>query len=509
MVGQSWLAASERTGMKFPVPGKPKPAPGAEGQAGYLVEAANSELERQGVDKAAIDAGGWTITLSVDRKHQKELVEAVDKQLESKLNREKNKVDATVQAGATSVNPKTGAVVALYGGVGATEHWINNATRTDYQPASTFKPVVLASALENGSKTQDGDPIGLRTIYDGTSRRPVVGSDTPFKPQNEDDRDYGDITVQQAANNSVNSVFAQLVVDVGPAKVKKTALDLGMRDKNFPERPAITLGTMEASTWDMAGVYATLDNHGEKVTPSILKSARHKDRTVDLPERIGKQAVSRETADTVTSALTGVVKNGTAHEASTDAYEAAAKTGTSEDNKSAWFAGYTPELTTVVALFGESTKEGGGQVTLTGTANSGRANGGGFPARIWADYTLDALGGGSDASFDLQVAEDTYTPPPPPPTPSQKPPEDEESSPPPGEPDPGGSPSDPPVSEPPPSSEPPAPPPEPGADSGGGGDTGGTDGGADNGGTGSGGGGGDDGGGGGDDRPPGFSPWSP
>ncbi|MFD3483451.1 transglycosylase domain-containing protein [Streptomyces sp. NPDC058665] len=492
MVEENWLDAGERGGLKFPVPQKPKPAPGAEGQAGYLVEAANSELERRGVDKADIDAGGWTITLSVDKKRQKELVGAVDKQLESKLDREKNKVDATVQAGATSVDPKTGAVVALYGGVGATEHWINNATRTDYQPASTFKPVVLASALENESKTQDGRKIGLKTVYDGTSKRPVVGSDTPFAPQNEDDRDYGDITVQQAANDSVNSVFAQMVVDVGPENVKKTALDLGMRDKNFPERPAITLGTMEASTWDMAGVYATLDNHGEKVTPSILKSAEHKDRTVDLPERIGEQAISRESADTVTSALTGVVKNGSGREASTDAYEAAGKTGTSEDNKSAWFAGYTPELTTVVALFGESTAEGGGQVTLTGTANSGRANGGGFPAKIWADYTLGALNGGSDASFDLDLAEPAYQPPKPPPPPSVPPPSSEETTPPPPDrPDPSDTESDPPVSQPPPSSEPPAPPPEPGDDSGGGGsggeETGGANGGNDNGGTGSGG----------------------
>ncbi|MFI6690589.1 transglycosylase domain-containing protein [Streptomyces sp. NPDC050433] len=510
MVEQNWLGADERGGLKFPVPQKPKPAPGAEGQAGYLIEAANSELERQGVDKADIAAGGWTITLSIDKKRQKELVGAVDKQLESKLDRKKNKIDATVQAGATSVDPKTGAVVALYGGVGATEHWINNATRTDYQPASTFKPIVFASALENESKTQDGETIGLRTVYDGTSKRPVVGSDTPFAPQNEDDRDYGDITVQEAANDSVNAVFAQMVVDVGPDKVKKTALDMGMRDKNFPERPAITLGTMQASTWDMAGVYATLDNHGEKVTPTILKSAQHKDRSVDLPEPIGDQAISRESADTVTSALTGVVKNGSGHEANTDAYEAAGKTGTSENNKSAWFAGYTPELSTVVALFGESPKEGGGQVTLTGTANSGRANGGGFPAKIWADYTLGALNGGSDAAFDLDLAEPAYRPPEPPPSPTEEPSAPEESNTPPPEPDPSDTGSDPPPSEPPPTSEPPAPPTEPGADSGGGGgDTAGTDGGIDSGGTGSSGGatagGGSDGGSGGALRPPGFT----
>ncbi|MFE2945194.1 transglycosylase domain-containing protein [Streptomyces sp. NPDC059255] len=436
MVEKHWLDASERAGLKFPVPREPKAAPGMEGQTGYLVEAAQDELARQGVDKAEIAQGGWTITLNIDRKRQQSLVKAVDRELESKIDRKKNTTDATVQAGATSVDPKTGHVVALYGGVGATEHWISNATRSDYQPASTFKPIVFASALENGSETQDGRKIDTATRYDGTSKRPVVGSDTPFAPENEDDRNYGNISVQTAMDKSVNSVFAQMVVDVGPAAVKQTALSMGMRDKGFPERPAITLGTMNASTWDMAGVYATLDNHGKKITPSIVKSAEHKDRTAEIADPVGTQVVARETADTVTHVLQDVVDNGSGREADTTDYDAAGKTGTSENNKSAWFAGYTPQLTTVVALFGESTKDGGGQVTLTGTANSGRANGGGFPARIWADYTRGALNGGSDAQFDLDVTEPVKptptvepTTPTPTPTPSTEPSKSETTSP--------------------------------------------------------------------------------
>ncbi len=73
---------------------------------------------------------------------------------------------------------------------------------------------MLASALENESTTQSGNLIGLNTVYDGTSKRPVVGSDTPFNPQNEDGRSYGPISVQKAMNSSVNSVFAQMIVDV-------------------------------------------------------------------------------------------------------------------------------------------------------------------------------------------------------------------------------------------------------------------------------------------------------
>ncbi|SCD87799.1 Membrane carboxypeptidase (penicillin-binding protein) [Streptomyces sp. ScaeMP-e83] len=422
MVEMGWLSEAERAKQEFPVPQKPKPAKGMEGQTGYLVEAVNKELDKQGISAEDREAGGWTFTLTIDKKRQQQLEKSVGKELESQLDREGNKVDATVQAGATSVDPKTGKVVAMYGGEDYVKHYVNNATRQDYQPASTFKPLVLAAALENESKTQDGNLIGLNTVYDGTSKRPVVGSDTPFSPQNEDNRSYGPISVQKAMNSSVNSVFAQMIVDVTPAAAKRTALALGVPDKNFPERPAVTLGTMNASTWDMAGVYATLDNHGRKVTPHILQSAEHRDRTVKPEAAKKEQVISRASADTVTSALTGVVKSGSGSAASTSAYQAAGKTGTSEENKSAWFAGYTPELTTVVALFGESPK-GGRQVSLTGTANSGRANGGGFPARIWADYTLGALGGGSDARFDLQDVERGEVPPPPTPskTPSEEP----------------------------------------------------------------------------------------
>ncbi|MFC8230506.1 transglycosylase domain-containing protein [Streptomyces sp. NPDC057287] len=410
MVDEGWLDGAERDTMKFPVPKAPKAAPGMEGQTGYLVEAANDEMKRQGITDEMLDAGGWTVTLNIDKKRQKQLVKSVDGQLENQLDRKDNKVDATVQAGATSVDPKTGKVVALYGGVGATEHWYNNATRRDYQPASTFKPLVLASALENGSTTQNGDLIGLNTVYDGTSKRPVVGSSIPFAPQNEDDVSYDSPTVQRAMDKSINSVFAQMVVDADPGAVKKTALALGVPDRNFPETPAMTLGTMNASTWDMAGVYATLDNHGKKVTPTIVKSAANRDRTMEPVDGVGGQVISRASADTVTKALQEVVDLGSGREANTSAYDAAGKTGTSENNKAAWFTGYTPELSTAVALFGESPQEGGGQVSLTGTANSGRANGGGFPAKIWADYTLGALGGGSDATFDLEGVERGETP---------------------------------------------------------------------------------------------------
>ncbi|WP_030898340.1 transglycosylase domain-containing protein [Streptomyces sp. NRRL S-474] len=436
MVEEKWLSRSERAGMRFPVPEEPKPVPGMEGQKGYLVNAANAALEKQLVAdgaassrkeaEAMVNAGGWTINLNIDKKKQAALEKSVQRQLTSKLDPDKREVDADVQAGAASVNPKTGAVVAMYGGENYFKHWTNNATRTDYQPASTFKPVILAAALEEQAKTQDGDPITASTVYDGTSKRPVMdnGSEVGFAPENEDDRNYGPISVQTAMNKSVNSVFAQMGVDVGMSEVVDVAGKLGMDTENMEAVPAQTLGSMGASPLEMAGVYATLDNHGKKVTPAIVKSAEHLNRTVKMPDPIGDQVISPEAADSVTSVLTGVVDDGTAQASvrnnpQRDGQQVAGKTGTSDNNKSAWFTGYTPNLVTSVGLFGQDDKPPYKQVPMYEAGGEPRVDGGGFPAQIWAAYTFGVMGDVTE--FDLDTRQGAAIKPTRTPTPTQEP----------------------------------------------------------------------------------------
>ncbi|WP_255951182.1 transglycosylase domain-containing protein [Streptomyces odontomachi] len=425
MVEEHWLDAGKRQSLKFPVPHSPRPAAGLKGQEGYLVQAAEDEVMRdQHLTEAQFKAGGWTITLNIDRKKQQQLEKAVQQQLNDKLHPKSRRVDGDVQAGAVSVNPKTGAVVALYGGRGLTEHWTSNATRKDYQPASTFKPVILAAALDRGAKTQKGEPITADTIYDGTSRRHVVGSDVAFAPPNEDGVDYGPVTVQKAMNKSINSVFAQMGVDVGMDRVMDTAGSLGMDVDGLPVVPAQTLGSMSASPMEMAGVYATLDHHGQKVTPQIVKSAEQEGVPVELPEAIGSQAISRQAADSVTSVLTGVVNDGTGSAVRNPEQDVAGKTGTSDENKSAWFSGFTPKLVTSVGLFGEAAHDRKGDdgkvvkrgthVSMRGAGGLPRVDGASFPARIWAAYTFKVMGEPSD--FDLDTDMGAAVSPPPAPT---------------------------------------------------------------------------------------------
>ncbi|GHB69316.1 penicillin-binding protein [Streptomyces viridiviolaceus] len=465
MVEMKWLDAADRKGMKFPVPEEPKAAPGLQGQTGYLVSAANASLKQQLVADgtaedmkqadAMVDAGGWTLTLNIDKKKQAALEKAVKTQLTSKLDPGERDVDADVQAGAVSVDPKTGAVVAMYGGVDYVKHYVNNATRDDYQPASTFKPVILAAAVDQDAETQDGVPITANTIYDGTSKRPVMDGDREvgFAPPNEDDVDYGDITVQEAMNKSVNSVFAQMGIDVGMPEVVKVAGELGMETEGMEAVPAQTLGSMGASPLEMAGVYATFDNHGKKVTPAVVKSVEHNSRKVEFPDPIGEQVISREAADTVTSVLTGVVDDGTAKKSVREnplrgGQQVAGKTGTSDNNKSAWFTGFTPGLVTSVGLFGEDDKEPHPQVPMYKAGGVDyRVNGGGFPAEIWAAYTFGVMD--EVTEFDLETKQGAAvkpsTTPPVTQSPSQSPSDEPTTE---------ESPSDEPTTEEPPSEEP-------------------------------------------------------
>ncbi|MET8947666.1 transglycosylase domain-containing protein [Streptomyces sp. NPDC004542] len=407
MVTKGWLSRSERTGMKFPMPKEQTISTGLSGQRGYIVYAIKDYLTQNKIlTKDQLEAGGYRITTTLQKNKQNAFVKAVDDKLISKLDKKNNKVDTYVRAGGASVDPRTGKVVAMYGGIDFVKQYTNGATRGDYQVGSTFKPFVFTSAVQNGSTTQSGQTITPNTYYDGTNKRSVQGwSGGPYAPENEDSKSYGDITVRKATDLSVNSVYAQMAVDVGPAEVKQTAVDLGIPSdtKDLQPYPSIALGTATASVLDMAEAYATLANHGKHGTYTMIeKITKNGKEDVRLPERTTKQAVSREAADTTTSVLQSVVQTGTATAAQAAGRPAAGKTGTAEEDTAAWFAGYTPDLATVVSVMGQDPVTAAHK-PLYGALGLPRINGGGAPTEIWAQYTKDALKGKPASDFDLRL----------------------------------------------------------------------------------------------------------
>jgi membrane peptidoglycan carboxypeptidase len=409
MVKEGWLTQSERVATTFPAIGKPLPSASKAGQRGYIVEAVNQYLtDHHIVDSDALAAGGYRIVTTIQKPKEDALTRAGQQQVYDK--RSDNKAGRAVHAGGVSIDPATGDVVALYGGVDYTKQYVSTATNETYQPGSTFKPVIFAAALQHASQTQDGDTITPGTRYDGRNRRPVQGPDGPvgYAPPNEDDATYGDITVTEAMDKSVNAVFAQMAQDVGTAKVIDTAHDLGMPDAvDIPRTPAMALGAFgqhSASPLDMAQVYATLANHGRVVPYSLVIKVSKDGDDVALPHRDPVQSVPRTAVDTTTAMLRTVVDSphGTAAVARNSGLPSAAKTGTADSDKAAWFAGYTPRLATVIAVMGIN-PDNGNQVDLTDGIGPGRVNGGGPPGEVWAQYTADALRGTAPQDFDLRL----------------------------------------------------------------------------------------------------------
>ncbi|MFF9600758.1 transglycosylase domain-containing protein [Streptomyces sp. NPDC014684] len=407
MVKEGWLGKGERTGLKFPTPKEQTLPNGLSGQRGYLVDAVRQYLiSNDIVTSDQLEAGGYRITTTIQKNRQNAFVKAVDDQLISKLDKKNRKADNYVRAGGASVDPRTGKIVAMYGGIDYVKQYTNGATRGDFQVGSTFKPFVFTSAVQNSSTTQDGRPITPNTIYDGTTRRPVQGwTGGGYNPANEDEKSYGDIPVRKATDLSVNAVYAQMAVDVGPARVKQTAVDLGIPEgtKDLQPYPSIALGTATASVLDMAEAYATLANHGKRATYTMVeKVTKDGVQDIELPQRQTRQAVTRAAADTTTSILQSVVDNGTAVAAQAAGRPAAGKTGTAEEDTAAWFAGYTPELATVVSVMGQDPVTAAHK-SLYYALGQPRMNGGGPPTAIWAQYTRDALKGKPVSDFDLQL----------------------------------------------------------------------------------------------------------
>ncbi|MFH9124168.1 transglycosylase domain-containing protein [Streptomyces globisporus] len=407
MVKERWLTAAERATTRFPTPSEAKPSNGLSGQRGYIVQAVEDYLNRRGIlDAKTLATGGYRITTTLDKAKQDAFVKAVADNVTAKTSADRA-ADRNVRVGGASIVPETGKVVALYGGIDYTKQYVSNATRRDYQVGSVFKPFVLTSAVVNDSTTQDGRRITPNTVYDGTNKRTVVGvqGSTDYAPANEDDVDYGDITVRVATDKSVNSVYAQMAQDVGPSKVRDTAIALGIPadTPDLTAAPSIALGTANASVLDMAEAYATLADHGRHGRYVLVEKVTKDGAEIELPERTTDQAVSREAADTTTAVLRSVVEGGTGTAAQAVGRPAVGKTGTAEEDRAAWFAGYTPDLASVVAVMGQN-PDTGAQTPLYGALGLSRVNGGGAPAETWAAYTEAALRSSPAQEFDLRPA---------------------------------------------------------------------------------------------------------
>jgi len=279
-------------------------------------------------------------------------------------------------AGLASVDPKSGAILALASTEGAaSESQFNYAWQAQKQPGSSFKTYVLTTAIKQGI-----DPAS--TYYDGTSPKVLAIPGGGFWTVNNAEAGGGVMSLEEATWASVNVVFAQLDLDVGPEAVTETAEEMGI-ESPLQSLPAEAIGGLSTgvSPLEMADAYATLASGGVHHPPTAISKVEFPDGKVDdLGEAAGERVLTPGQAWEVTRILEGVITQGTgAGYTSIGCTSEAGKTGTSEGESDAWFVGYTPLYSTAVWVGHPASREATGF-------------GGPTAGPIWQNYMSAAQG---------------------------------------------------------------------------------------------------------------------
>lgn len=380
MVTMGTLDAAEREALVFPIAEVIEYAPSDTyaGPQGYLLDTVRRELTgRGGLTDEDLDTTGYSIVTTIDPAMQQAAVAAVDTLPDDAA--------PNLRTALVSLEAATGAIKAMYGGPDFLTQSRNAVTQDVAQAGSTFKPFTLVAYLEAGNS--------LKSRYDGDSQVDVEGW-PEGGPRNFGDEDFGNIDVETATANSVNSVYAQMNAEVGPQATLDVAYRAGLSEDTagMEPLPSNVLGTASPHPLDMARAYNTFAAQGMRTQPFIVQSVEYLDGGLvyegpTAPEKVFEPDIMADT----TYALTQVVEEGSGEAARELGRPVAGKTGTSSDNRSAWFVGYTPQLTTAVALYQVGPNNETEEITPFGGRR--QITGGSFPADIWTAFMIPAMSG--------------------------------------------------------------------------------------------------------------------
>jgi penicillin-binding protein 1A len=299
-----------------------------------------------------------------------------------------------VEGGLVAMDPHTGRVLAMVGGFSYSGSQFNRATQAMRQPGSSFKPIVYAAALDNGytpSSVVLDAPVTFK-----------LSNGKVWKPKNYTEKFYGPSTLRRGIEQSRNAMTVRLADDLGMTKIADLAQRLGIYDQ-MPRHLANSLGASETTLLRMTAAYSMFANGGKKIEATVIdriqdrrgktiyrhdkrdcgscQSLTYEEGMVE-PEFIDArpQVMSPYTAYQITSMLQGVVERGTGQKIKVVGKPVAGKTGTSNDERDAWFVGYTPNLTVGVYIGYDNPKPMGKKRT-----------GGELAAPIVADFMKLAL----------------------------------------------------------------------------------------------------------------------
>ena len=375
LVDEGWLSEEKSAKIKFPII-NPRVTSGAlAGPKGYVISWVERELNQLGFTDEQFMIGGYIIKTTLVKNAQEAAVAAVSKEAPSKA-------PENLHIGLVAIKPGTGEILAMYGGQDYLKYQFNAATQGITSGGSSFKVFTLVAALEEGiplSSVWNGDTP--KVYDDGIGRAYVVN--------NYGEQSMGDMSLLTAMEKSVNTIFVPLGMKAGLEKVVDVARRAGVPDSvEMIAAPSVSLGAASPHVIDLANAYATFAAQGVYAKPFIINEVQGPNKGILYQGRIQAQEVFRKDvmAD-LTYALSRVTTSGTAAVVgSRVARPTAGKTGTSNDNASAWFNGYTPEVAASVAFYRDDATQ-----SLNGIGGLTSVTGGSFPARIWAEFVKGYL----------------------------------------------------------------------------------------------------------------------
>ena len=386
MANANWITKKEAASIKFPLVRDRVTSGSLSGPKGHIIALAQKELNALGFSDDQLMIGGLIVRTTLDQKAQRSAVDAVDKQTPAKA-------PADLHVGLVAIRPGTGEIIALYGGKDYLVRQLSDATQAIALGGSTFKPFALIAALEQG--------IPLTSMWDGNSPQVFDDLGKPYPVSNYGEEQWGQIDLLKATAHSVNTIYVPLGIKVGPDKVVDVARRAGIpQSVELMPTPSVVLGPASPHVIDIAAAYATFASQGVYAKPYLISQVQGPNKGVLYEAKPqGQEVFSKDVMADLTYALGEVVRNGTAtYGTSGLGRPAAGKTGTSEQNASAWFSGYTPQLAASVAFFRDNAS-----ITLNGIGGLTSVTGGTFPAKVWTAFMKGTLAGEPKMYFPKPV----------------------------------------------------------------------------------------------------------